>query len=115
MIGVLTGLQLFGGLAMIIWVVSAYMPMFIEAAQTDRPDIILGNLGGLVIMGVVLGIFATGMLIFYIVHAAMNTSLSTPMKVLWIILFLFFGGVPEVVYFFMEIVPEHSLSAKLEQ
>ncbi len=113
-VGILTGLQLFGALAMVIWIVSYYLPVFMTVVQSGEPETIIGSLTGFIVAAVILGLVSTGLLIFYIVHVAMNKSLTTPMKVLWILLFLIFGVIPEVVYFFMEITPEHSLSAKME-
>ena len=113
-VGILTGLQLFGALAMVIWIVSYYLPVFMTVVQTGEPETIIGSLAGFIVAALILALIATALLIFYIVHAAMNESLTTPMKVLWILLFFIFGGIPEVIYFFMEILPEHSLSAKME-
>jgi hypothetical protein len=60
-------------------------------------------------------VYTFGMMVFYLVHVGTNDQISIGMKILWIVLILTFSFISEVVYFFLDILPEKSLSAKLEQ
>lgn len=114
-IGILTLAQLFIGLFIAILVVTMFLPL---ALNTDDPGIdeaILFSAGKFLIFAILLGLLSLGLLIFYIIHAGTNQHISTAMKVVWIVLLFFSGPLVEVVYYFMEIVPEHSLTARLEQ
>lgn len=114
-IGILTISQLFIGLFALIWFLSSFMPVVIGGNEAALEQMILLSIGKFLIMAIILGLLSCGVLIFYLVHAGTNKYISTTMKVLWIVLLLVFGAIVEVVYFFMEIVPEKSLTARMEQ
>jgi len=107
-------MQLFAGLGIIIWVFSSFLPKIIAAGDNPDPSMILGLVGGMMIWAIILSLVSTALMIFYLVHAGTNNQTSTGIKVLWIILLLVFNGLAEIVYFFLEILPEKSLTAKLE-
>lgn len=114
-IGILTISQLFIGLFALIWFLSSFMPVIIGGNEAALEQMILLSIGKFLIVAIILGLLSCGVLIFYLVHAGTNKYISTTMKVLWIVLLLVFGSIVEVVYFFMEIVPEKSLTARMEQ
>ena len=115
-IGVLTILQLFAGLGFIIWLFGTFIPEAIAMeGQEPSPEFILGFVGGMVFWIIFLSIYSFGLLVFYLVHVGTNKQISNGMKVLWIIILLVFSLLGEVVYYFIEILPKESLSAKLEQ
>lgn len=114
-IGILTISQLFIGLFAVIWFFSAFLPVMIGGNEAEIEQLVLFSMGKFIIMAIVLGILSLGVLIFYLVHAGTNKHISTTMKVIWVLLLLFFGSIVEVVYFFMEIVPEKSMTGRIEQ
>jgi len=86
-----------------------------NANSADIEEALMFSAGKFVILGAILGALSLGLLIFYIIHAGTNQQISTAMKVVWIALLFFCGVIVEVIYFFMEIVPEHSLTGRLEK
>lgn len=75
----------------------------------------LASIGGFIIGVFLMAILSMGITVFYIVHAASNKSIGTGMKLLWILLVFIFGSIVQVAYFFMEVVPEKSMTARIEQ
>ena len=114
-LGFLTISQLFIGLAFLIWLLSELIPAVVTQNDELVAEAMLGSLQGILIWIVVMTVLSLALLVFYIIHAATNTSLNTTLKVVWIVLLLLFGSFVEVVYFFMEIVPEKSMTARLEE
>lgn len=114
-LGFLTISQLFIGLAFLIWLLSELIPAVVTQNDDLVAEAMLGSLQGILIWIVVMTVLSLALLVFYIIHAGTNTSLNTTLKVVWIVLLLLFGSFVEVVYFFMEIVPEKSMTARLEE
>jgi len=114
-LGFLTVSQLFIGLGFLIWFLSELFPAVLTHDDGLVAEALLGSLQGLIIWIVVLSSLSLVLLVFYIIHAATNTALSSTLKAVWIILLLLFGSFVEVVYFFMEIVPNKSMTARLEE
>lgn len=114
-IGILTISQLFIGLFAVIWFFSAFLPVIIGGNEAEIEQLVLFSMGKFIIMAIVLGVVSLGVLVFYLVHAGTNKHISTTMKVIWVLLLVFFGSIVEVVYFFMEIVPEKSMTGRIEQ
>jgi hypothetical protein len=114
LIGIFTILQLFAALGFVVWIFSAIIPEAIAIEGEPEPAFILSLLGGMLFWSVFLIIYTTGFMIFYLIHAGTNKDTSTGVKILWIVLILVFQVMAEVVYYFLEILPEKSLTAKLE-
>lgn len=113
-IGILTIGQLFIGLGFFIWFLAEFIPTLTSGDEDMIKAIFLESFKGVLLWLIFLSFLSTAILIFYIIHAGIHKKLSTTMKVIWILLFILFGGFVEVVYFFMEIVPEKSMTARLE-
>lgn len=113
-IGVLTVLQLFIGLIYAIWIFSIIVPLALAGNEDLLADSIIMSMAGIFFWAIFLILLSLGMFVFYIVHAGTNKSLSGTMKVVWILLLFFIGSIAEVVYFFMEVVPEKSMTARLD-
>jgi hypothetical protein len=113
-IGVFTILQLFSGLGFIIWIFTNFVPQAIAMGDNPEPEMILGLIGGMLFWSIILVVLSTVLLIFYLIHAGTNKQTSNGVKILWIALILLFNGLAEVVYYFLEILPEKSLTAKLD-
>jgi hypothetical protein len=98
----------------VVWLLAGVVPDIIAAGDDPGPDFVLNLLGGMLAWIIFLILYSTGFMIFYLIHAGMNRETSTGIKVLWIVLILIFQVLAEVVYYFLEILPEKSLTAKLE-
>ncbi len=114
LIGILTLAQLFVVLFGIIWFFSTLFPVLITGNEEAIQNLLILSVAKFVIMFILLTILSIGLQIFYIIHAGMNKHISKAMKVIWVILLFFVGFIVEVVYFFMEIVPEKSLTGRIE-
>jgi len=113
-IGILTIVQLFAMLFIAIWFFTQFLPVLPDLSNEAAKEYVLVSMGGFIVGAIVLTFFELGILIFYIIHAGTNRFISGIMKAVWIILLLVFGPVAEVIYFFMEIVPKKSMTARLE-
>lgn len=114
-IGIMTVLQLFVGLFYLIWFFSVVFPVVLSGNEAAIEAIFLESLGGFLVSIIFLVIMSFAVFIFYVIHAASNPHIGGGMKALWIILIFFFGSMAEVVYFFMEVVPERSMTARIEE
>lgn len=114
LIGILTLAQLFVVLFGIIWFFSTLFPVLITGNEDAIQNVLMLSIAKFVIMVILMSILSIGLQIFYIIHAGMNKHISTAMKVIWVCLLFFVGFIVEVVYFFMEIVPEKSLTGRIE-
>jgi len=114
LIGIFTILQLFAALGFVVWLFATVMPQAMAAGNEPGPEFVFGLLGGMFAWILFLIVYSTGFMIFYLIHAGTSKETSTGVKVLWIVLILIFQVLAEVVYYFLEILPEQSLTAKLE-
>ena len=114
LIGIFTILQLFAALGFVVWILAAVVPEAIALKDDMGPEFALSLFGGMLAWIIFLSIYTVGFMIFYLIHAGTNKQTSTGVKILWIVLILIFQVLAEVVYYFLEILPEKSLTAKLE-
>lgn len=114
-IGILTVMQLFVGLFYALWFLTAMLPELVAGNEQAVETMFIESIGGFLISIIFLVFLSLAVLIFYIVHAASNKHIGDGMKALWIVLIFFFGSVAEVAYFFMEIIPEKSMTARIEE
>jgi heme/copper-type cytochrome/quinol oxidase subunit 3 len=56
----------------------------------------------LIISIIVCILLATGSLVFYLAHAIQNTNLKSDMRIIYIVLFVIFGGISQLVYWLVE-------------
>jgi hypothetical protein len=45
------------------------------------------------------------LIIYYIIHVVKHVTRSEGEKIMWILLFIFIGTIPFIIYFFLKIVP----------
>ncbi|MCA1761864.1 MAG: hypothetical protein LC664_02510 [Flavobacteriales bacterium] len=114
-IGILTIAQLFIGLFFLVWFLSSLLPLIAAGNDAAIDSQFFASIGGIIVLIAFLTLLSFGVLVFYLIHAGTNRHITNTMKVVWIVLLLLFGSIVEVVYFFMEIVPEKSMTARLEQ
>ena len=113
-IGVFTILQLFAGLGFVVWIFTAFVPQAIAMGDNPSLEMILGVIGGMIFWSLLIAFLSTVVLVFYLIHAGTNKQTSNGVKILWIAMILLFNGLAEVVYYFMEILNDKSLTDKLE-
>jgi len=113
-LGIFTIGQLFIGLGSLVWVLSELIPAISSGDDEVISSMIMSSFKDVLIWLIFLSLLSTVLLVFYIIHTGTHKNLSSGMKIVWIMLFIFFGGFVEVVYYFMEIVPEKSMTARLE-
>lgn len=74
--------------------------------QPPPPEFFAGFIGIFIILIITI-LISIGIKIFDIIHLVKNNRNDTGNKVLlWILLFVFAGTIAEIVYFFLEILPE---------
>ena len=77
--------------------------------QDPSAQMILGNIAWFMGFIVFLILLCLGSLIFYIVHAVQNPNLkNNNLLIVWILLFIFFSGIGQLVYWIVEIVGKRS-------
>ncbi|UJH67774.1 hypothetical protein [Allomuricauda sp. SCSIO 65647] len=81
----------------------------IEAAEAHNgdvsPSMILGNIAWFMGCIVLIILVSLSSLVFYIVHAVQNPNLKgNSLLVVWILLFIFVGGIGQLIYWLVEIV-----------
>lgn len=81
----------------------------IEAAQAmgREPEVsmILGNIAWFIGFVMFIVLISLSSLIFYIVHAVQNPNLKgNNLLIIWILLFLFVGGIGQLIYWLVEII-----------
>ncbi|RNC89695.1 MAG: hypothetical protein ED555_09525 [Allomuricauda sp.] len=86
-----------------------------EATGDASASMILGNIAWFMAFIAFVVVVCLGSLIFYIVHAVQNPNLKgNNLLIVWILLFFFFSGIGQLIYWIVEIVgkrntlPTHS-------
>lgn len=81
----------------------------IEAAEAANGDVsaslILGNIAWFIGYIMLMVLVSLASLIFFIVHAVQNPNLKgSNLLIVWILLFVFIGGIGQLIYWLVEIV-----------
>lgn len=87
----------------------------LEQAHDGPPELILEWLGSFFIVIFFVILLSVASLVFFIVHAVQNPNLKQGhMLLLWILLFIFVGGLGELIYWLVEIVAKRNHNEQLE-
>ena len=91
----------------IIVLVFAMFPRFVEWEQQE-PDfyIVWGTIWPLIITAIITGVVKLGALIFFIIHMLNNKKVETGERIIWILVFIFTGGIGYPIYWYMRIWKE---------
>ncbi len=65
-----------------------------------------GNIVLLVLLIFAAIIFGVGMMIYYIIHANKNPKFDSNQKLLWILILVLTSSIGNIIYYFVEIIPE---------
>ena len=77
----------------------------IEANPDQLPFMVFGSLGTFIFLIFLMIFLSLGSLVFYIVHAVQNPNLKgNNLLVVWILLFIFVGGIAQLLYWIIEII-----------
>lgn len=114
-IGILTVLQLFVGLFFLIWLITSLLPLIMTGDEAAIEAMFISSVGSFIIGVFLMAVLSMAIMIFYIIHAASNQYIGTGMKMFWILFLFFFGSIVQVAYFFMEVIPEKSMTARIEE
>ncbi|MGB5692734.1 MAG: hypothetical protein WBM43_09035 [Flavobacteriaceae bacterium] len=94
----------FIGYAVFLITLFHQVPEF-EADQDKVPFAVFGGLGTFFFMLFLAIFLSLASLVFYIVHAVQNPNLQgNNLLLVWIILFIFVGGISQLLYWIIEIV-----------
>jgi hypothetical protein len=73
-----------------------------EYGEPEASDVIMG-ISSFVVPIILTGLLSLGLMIFYIVHVAMNKKLESIEQVVWILLFVFFGIIAFPIYWIIRV------------
>lgn len=69
-----------------------------------------GNLVLLIFLIFTAIIFGVGMMIYYIIHANKNPKFDSNQKLLWILILVFTSFIGNIIYYFVEIIPDKQIN-----
>ncbi|HEY9007460.1 MAG TPA: hypothetical protein VIM75_15075 [Ohtaekwangia sp.] len=77
----------------------------IKASETHEPpdSVVITGILSFIIPILLLSMLSLGLHIFYIIHAAMNKAIDQTERIVWILLFVFFGAITFIIYWFLRI------------
>lgn len=61
------------------------------------------SVGIIISLGLLIAVTSLIAWVYFLVHAIQNQELDSNERLLWILLFIFVGFVPQIIYFFMKI------------
>lgn len=87
----------------ILYEVFHFVMETIAASENGDPEpaVIFAGIASFIFPIILLSITSLALLIYYIIHAAGNKTIDTTERIIWIVLFVFFGIIAFPVYFFM--------------
>jgi hypothetical protein len=89
----------------------SHMPE-LESSPNVLASIILGNIWIFMIFIFMAVLISMGSLVFYIVHAVQNPNLKeNNLLLVWILLFIFLGGISQLLYWIIEVVNKRNKTA----
>lgn len=84
----------------------------LESSSNISASVILGNIWIFMIFIFMAVLISMGSLVFYIVHAVQNPHLKeNNLLLVWILLFIFLGGISQLLYWIIEIVNRRNKTA----
>ena len=111
-LGVFTFLPFIAGIVLLIWGGAIMLDFISQTADLDDvPEeevlrLLFGDFLSIMLLSIIISIVSFGVTIYYIVLALKNNSLSDGMKIMWVVLLFLFAGIANIVYYFVEVMPE---------
>ncbi|MAM29003.1 MAG: hypothetical protein CMC13_08265 [Flavobacteriaceae bacterium] len=75
-------------------------------ASINNPGFLVGSFGLMFLMILIAVISSIGLMIYYIIHANSNPNFDSNQKLIWILVLVLAGGIGNIVYYFVEILPK---------
>lgn len=96
-----------------IFLITLFNEMPYLEEDPDRvPFFVFGGLGTFFLVLFLVIFLSLGSLVFYIVHAVQNPNLQgSNLLIVWILLFIFVGGISQLLYWIIEIVNKRESAA----
>lgn len=85
----------------------------IETSEHHEPSeaVIIAGILSFIVPVLILSFISFALHIIYIVHAALNKTIDQSEKIIWILIFIFFGTIPFIIYWFLRIWNERQHTA----
>lgn len=85
----------------------------IETSEHHEPSetVIIAGILSFIVPVLILSFISFALHIVYIVHAALNKTIDQSEKIIWILIFIFFGTIPFIIYWFLRIWNERQHTA----
>jgi len=110
-LGICTFMPLFLGMCLVFVYLSILPDLIYHTSQSGDPHEFvhlyfskLFNFRFFALL-MLLVIIKLSLIIYYIIHAVKYVTKSEGEKVMWILLFVFLGTIPFIIYYFLKIVP----------
>ncbi len=108
LIGIFSILPLLLFVIYMVSMVSFFIFFFRETAVhgKDPEDFFytgFGNMAGMIVTMVLLGLLSLGVMVYFLVHAINNQFLKSDERLVWILVFIFVGMVSFSIYWYMRI------------
>lgn len=86
----------------------------IETSEDHEPSeaVVIAGILSFIVPIIILSFISFALHILYIVHAALNKTIDQTEKIIWILIFIFFGTIPFIVYWFLRIRNEGQFTAR---
>lgn len=110
-LGICTFMPIFLGMCLLFIYLSILPGLMSRALQSSDPGELFHAYFSMIftarffIILMLLAIVKLSLIIYYIIHAVKHVTRSEGEKVMWILLFIFIGTIPFIIYFFLKIVP----------
>jgi len=112
LLGIVTLLPMLFGICFLVYYLSIIKDMILSLPTNigDQQMFVRDYMvhifsGRLILCGVLSVITHVALMIYYILHVVNHKVKSEGEKIMWILLFIFIGTIPFIIYFFLRIVP----------
>ena len=108
LIGIFSILPLLLFVVYMVSMVSFFIHFFREIAINgeDPEDLFysgFGNMAGMIVTMVLLGLLSLAVMVYFLVHAINNQSLNSDERLVWILVFIFVGMVGFPIYWYLRV------------
>lgn len=108
LIGVLTFIPVLGIIAFFV----LYVQFIVDLSENTSyygNDTLPDSFWSFIVVLVVTILFSLGLTVYYCIHASRNKSLSSDMRLAWILINVFGGTIGHVIYFFTQVAKDRPL------
>ena len=106
LLGLLSILPLILGAVIIIQVFVLFPEMIAWSHDEPDPYTVFTTFTPVFVTGLIAGVLAVGLLIFFIVHMLNNKKIESGERLIWIIVFLLAGAIGYPIYWYLRIWKE---------